>query len=381
VTDVGDLVAVADTAAAAGRALLRRPSLHDVALHAGVSHQTVSRVINDRPNVSPDTRARVQAAIDALGYRRNAAARILATNRSQTLGLMVQGEPRLGPASTMLGVAAAARDAGRYVSLAVVAEPSEQATTETLEYFRDQAVEGIVVIAPVADIVEVARAAASPSVPVVVVAAGERPRPGFFVASVDQQLGAALATRHLLELGHADVVHVTGPLDWHDAVERVHGWRAERAAWGLPERDPLVADWTSAAGYRIGRRLLAHAASGDPVDALPTAIFAANDQLALGLLRAFDEAGVEVPGRVSIVGYDDIEGADYFTPPLTTVRQPFEELGKTCIELLLAGMSAKAAGEVPERSAKVAPTLVVRATTAPPPRAQPPARRSRGSRR
>jgi DNA-binding LacI/PurR family transcriptional regulator len=378
-TDVGDLVAVADTAA--GQGGLRRPSLHDVALHAGVSHQTVSRVINDRPNVSADTRARVQAAIDQLGYRRNAAARILATNRSQTVGLMVQGEPRLGPASTMLGVAAAARDAGRYVSLAVVAEPSEQATTETLEYFRDQAVEGIVVVAPVADIVEVARAAASPSVPVVVVAAGEQPRPGFFVAAVDQQLGAALATRHLLELGHADVVHVTGPLDWHDAVERVHGWRAERAAWGLPERDPLVADWTSAAGYRIGRRLLAHAASGDPGDALPTAIFAANDQLALGLLRALAEAGVEVPGRVSIVGFDDIEGADYFTPPLTTVRQPFEELGKTCIELLLGGISAKAAGEVPERSAKVAPTLVVRATTAPPTPVRPAARRSRGSRR
>jgi DNA-binding LacI/PurR family transcriptional regulator len=262
----------------------------------------------------------------------------------------------------------------------VVQEPSEQATTATLEFFQDQAVEGVVVVAPVADVVEVARAAASPSVPVVVVAAGERPRPGFFVASVDQRLGAGLATRHLLELGHADVVHVTGPLDEHDAVERVHGWRDERAAWGLPERDGLVADWTSDAGYRIGRRLLAHAASGDPADALPTAIFAANDQLALGLLRALTEAGVEVPGRVSIVGYDDIEGANYFNPPLTTIRQPFEELGKTCIDLLLAGVAAKAAGEEPERSAQVAPSLVIRSTTAPPPALPEAPRRTRSRR-
>ncbi len=379
---MGGRMAVADAGGSiAGPDRLRRPSLHDVALSAGVSHQTVSRVINDRPNVSPDTRARVLAAIELLGYRRNAAARILATNRSQTVGLMVQGEPRLGPSSTMLSVAAAAREAGRYVSLAVVEEPSEQATTESLEYFQDQAVEGIVVVAPVADIVEVARAAASPSVPVVVVAAGEQPRPGFFVASVDQHLGAALATRHLLELGHADVVHVAGPLDWHDAVERVHGWRAERAAWGLPDRDPLAADWTSAAGYRIGRRLLAHAASGDPTDELPTAIFAANDQLALGLLRAFTEAEVDVPGRVSIIGFDDIEGADYFNPPLTTVRQPFEALGRTCMELLLAGIAAKAAGDVPERSAKVAPSLIVRATTAPPPPARREQRRARPVRR
>lgn len=352
----------------------RRPRLNDVAWYAGVSHQTVSRVINDHPNVSPETRARVLAAIDVLGYRRNSAARILATDHSQTVGLMVQGEPRFGPASTMLAVTAAAREAGFFVSLAVVQEPSEKATTDTLEYFRDQSVEGIVVVAPVADVVEVARSAATPSVPVVVVAAGEQPRPGFFIASVDQQLGAALATRHLLELGHADVVHVTGPLDEHDAIERVRGWQAERAAWKLPPRDPVVADWTPTSGYRIGRRLLAHAASGDPADALPTAIFAANDQLALGLLRALTEAGVNVPERVSIVGYDDIEGADFFNPPLTTIRQPFEELGRACIELLLGGVSAQDADSAPQGAAKVKPTLVIRATTAPPdpvPRARP----------
>lgn len=342
----------------------KRPSLHDVAWFAGVSHQTVSRVVNNSPNVSEETRKRVLTAIDVLGYRRNVAARALATSRTHTVGLLVGGDTRFGPSSTLLAVAKAARESGLYVSLAVIQGSSADATKEALDHFREQAVEGIVVVAPVMGVVEVVRAEASPSIPTVVVAAGEEPRPGFRVAAVDQQLGARLATRHLLELGHADVAHVAGPLAWHDAAERIRGWQEERTHWGLPPRKPILADWSSSTGYEVGRRLLAKAATKRKSARLPTAIFAANDQLSLGLLRAFSEAGIDVPGRISVVGFDDIEGADYFTPPLTTVRQPFAELGQTCIDLLVEGSRSGSAGS--GALVQVPPTLVVRATTAPP---------------
>ncbi len=341
----------------------RRPGLHDVARLAGVSHQTVSRVINDQPNVRPETRERVLEAIERVGYRRNVAARALATSRTNTVGLLMQGEPSFGPSSTMLAVTQAARESGLYVSLAVVGETSQEATAAVMDHFQEQGVEGIVVIAPESEVTDVARATATPAVPVVVVAAGEQPTSGLYVAAVDQQLGAALATRHLLELGHRDVIHVAGPLNWHDASERVLGWQQERSRWDLPPLQPVLADWTPGSGYEAGRRLLAAAAS-DPRE-MPTAIFAANDQLALGLLCAFDQAGLDVPGRVSVVGFDDVEGAGYFSPPLTTIRQPFEALGQACISLLL---NPDRTGSVEGRGiAQVPPALVVRATTSAPP--------------
>ena len=215
----------------------RRPALTDVARIAGVSHQTVSRVLNDSPKVRKETRARVLEAIESLGYRRNAAARALATNRTQVVGVLMltAGEPRFGPTSTLLAVVDAARESGHMAMLAVARESSDVVVSEMLGRFFDQAVEGVVVVSPQAEAVAAARTL-STSVPVIVVASGEQPRPNFQVASVDQQLGAVLATRHLLELGHRDVVHISGPPDWLDAVQRVQGWRAERARWGLARR-------------------------------------------------------------------------------------------------------------------------------------------------
>jgi DNA-binding LacI/PurR family transcriptional regulator len=341
-----------------------------VARVAGVSHQTVSRVLNDSPKVREETRARVLEAIESLGYRRNAAARALATNRTQVVGVLMltAGEPRFGPTSTLLAVVEAARESGHMAMLAVARESSDVVVSEMLEHFIDQAVEGVIVVSPQAEAVAAARTL-STSVPVIVVASGEQPRPNFQVASVDQQLGAVLATRHLLELGHRDVVHISGPLEWLDAVQRVRGWRAERARWGLPDAEPITGDWTPQAGYEIGRHLLTRAATGRSEDALPTAIFAANDQLALGLLRSFSQAGVDVPGRVSVVGFDDIEGSDCFNPPLTTVRQPFADLGRMCMDLLLEQIGDSSGVQHLGRSSeevRIPPMLLVRGSTAPP---------------
>lgn len=334
----------------------RRPNLHDVAHLAGVSHQTVSRVLNEQPNVRPETRERVLEAIETLGYRRSLAARALVTSRTHTLGVLVQGKPRFGPSSTMLAVAQAARDAALYVSLAVVERPSVEETAAALEFFEEQGVEGIVVISPTVDSLEAARSR-TPGVPMVIVAAGEAPQESYWVTSVDQRLGAALATRHLLALGHPDVVHLAGPGRWLDAAERVAGWREERARWGLPPADPIPANWSATRGYEAVRDLVA----GET----PSAIFAANDQLALGVLRALAEAGVSVPGRVSVIGYDDVEGAGYFTPPLTTVRQPFHTLGGRCVEILLQEIN-EPGGQMPASLLRpIEPVLVVRGTTAP----------------
>ena len=173
---------------------------------------------------------------------------------------------------------------------------------------------------------------------------------------VDQKLGARLAVAHLISLGHQRIGHVSGPLDWIDGQARVEGWREELAEAGLPDDLLIEGDWSAGSGYRIGQQL------AEQRDA--TAVFVSNDQMALGLLRAFGEKGVRVPEDVSVVGFDDQPESAYFMPPLTTVRQDFEELGKRCMDLMRAQIEEGAAGG----TLVVEPELVVRASTAPRPR-------------
>lgn len=325
--------------------------MSDVAAIAGVSHQTVSRVLNGHPSVRPETRQRVLDAIAELGYRRNTAARALVTRRTGTIGVLTSGSALFGPTSTLIAVEGAARDAGMFVSVATVAKWEAQAVQEVLEHFMSQGVEGVVVIAAHDDAVEAVRAFDAP-VPVVMV--GPKDPPGrLHSVAVDQYAGARLATRHLLDLGHRHVTHLAGPVDWLDARARIRGWHDELGAAGIASGDPIPADWSAGRGYDVGLELLA--------GTLPTAVFAGNDQLALGLLRAFAEAGVRVPHDVSVVGFDDVDGSANFFPPLTTVRQGFGPLGRRCMELLLAAIAGDA---VPPEL--IEPQLVVRASTGPP---------------
>jgi DNA-binding LacI/PurR family transcriptional regulator len=171
------------------------------------------------------------------------------------------------------------------------------------------------------------------------------------VATVDQVAGAAAATRHLLNLGHTTVAHIAGPTDWKEAEERIDGWRSVLELARAPVQPPLRGDWTPRSGYELAESLLA---TPDV-----TAVLVANDQMALGLLRRLHELGREVPRHLSVVGFDDIPEAAYFTPPLTTVRQDFAELGRRCLHLLLGRIDGE---EVPVR-AVVAPELVVRGST------------------
>ncbi len=325
--------------------------MHDVAALAGVSHQTVSRVLNDHPRVRPETRQRVLDAIAQLGYRRNSAARALVTRRTGTIGVVTSGSALFGPTSTLIALEHAARDAGLFVSVATVPTWGADQVSTVLEHFMSQGVDGVVVIAAHDDAVVAVQAFDEP-VPIVMVGPKNLPGPLHSVA-VDQYAGGRLAVRHLLELGHRDVVHLAGPVDWLDARWRIEGWRDELAAAGIRAGEPIPGDWSAQRGYDVGREL----AAGE----LPTAVFAANDQLALGLLRAFAEAGLRVPTDVSVVGFDDVDGSAHFFPPLTTVRQEFGALGRRCMELLLGAI----AGECVD-SGLIAPSIMVRASSGPP---------------
>ncbi|MBD5785501.1 LacI family DNA-binding transcriptional regulator [Cellulosimicrobium terreum] len=339
----------------------------DVARLAGVSHQTVSRVLNDHPSVRDETRARVLDAIATLGYRRNSAARALVTMRSGTVGVVTTGSALYGPTSTLIAVEEAAREQGYFVSVATIRRYDGDTMRRVLEHFMDQGVEGIVVIAPHNDVAEAVDSFRAP-VPVIMIAARDHPGaeaepeavpgPGRVVPiAVDQQLGARLATEHLLGLGHETVVHLCGPVDWFDARERETGWRTALTDHGARVPEPIRGDWSSDRGYDVGLELAVQIRSGDG----PTAVFAGNDQLALGLLRAFWESGVRVPDDVSVVGFDDVAGAGHFIPPLTTVRQPFGTLGRRCMATMVDALQG---GLV--RPASIPPELVVRESTTSP---------------
>jgi DNA-binding LacI/PurR family transcriptional regulator len=326
----------------------------DVARLAGVSYQTVSRVLHDSPNVRQETRTRVLAAMRRLDYRPNPLAQALVTGRSRTLGVVSFGTTLYGPASTLLGIEEAAYGAGYAVAVASLKTLNRASVLEMVDRLRRQGVDGIVVIAPQRSAFD-ALLHLAPQDPVVAVEAG--PDDSVPVVAVDHFAGAAAATRHLLGLGHRTVWHLAGPQDWLEAEERVEGWRSTLNAAGARVPPLLRGDWSARSGYELGEQLLG-------VQDL-TAVFVANDQMALGLLRRLYEAGRETPRQISIVGFDDIPESAYFSPPLTTVRQDFAEVGRRCLHVLLDQIRAgrRMAARV------VVPTeLVVRGSTAAPPR-------------
>ncbi|WP_440105966.1 LacI family DNA-binding transcriptional regulator [Streptosporangium sp. H16] len=324
----------------------------DVATRAGVSHQTVSRVLNDHPNVRAETRARVLEAINELGYRRNMVARALVTRHTRTLGVVSFDTTLYGPASTVYGIEQAARAAGYFVSMVSLKTIDTAGVRDALGYLAEQSVDGIVVVAPQRS---AAPALADVPTDVPVVAVEGSHAGDVSVVSVDQVEGARLATRHLLDLGHETVWHVAGPSDWLEADGRIEGWSEVLTAAGRPVPELLSGDWSPRSGYEAGLRLAA--APG------VTAVFVANDQMALGALRAFAELGVRVPEQISLVGFDDIPESEFFTPPLTTIRQDFGAVGKHSIEVLLRQMEAGA--EWSHERHVVPPRFVARASTAP----------------
>lgn len=331
----------------------RSPSQVDVARLAGVSTQTVSRVMSGHPNVRAETARRVLVAVDELGYRVHAAAASLASGRSRILGVIQVSTDRYSSAALGVGVEVAAAENGYTVTTAAVRDhASTDAFLDAFDRLERQGAEGIVLGVPVeldtpAMRIRAARTPTTRSERATM--AADAPH------VVDQNAIARLAVGHLLDLGHETVWHVSGDPYWLETDQRRRAWEQTLTERGIEPPPVIPGDWTPESGYRAGRTIAA----------IPdvTAVFVSSDEMAFGLIRALHEAGRSVPDDVSVVSVDDIALAAYASPALTTVRQPFEDMGRAAALRLIGHLEGKdAAGTVPD----VHPELIVRASSAPP---------------
>lgn len=321
----------------------RAPNMYDVAARAGVSHQTVSRVLNGFSGIRPATRDRVEAAIADLGYRPNKAARALVTSRTRAIGVLAPATTDFGPTSSLHAIEKAIRDADYHPLITSTAVEAD-AVTASLDFLLDQSIEALVVIAPYRVVLDQLRELDG-ELPIIALQTGES------TAGIDQAAGARLAVRHLLGLGHRHIQQLAGPDDFIEAAVRRRAVDEELSLHGIPKLPTLTGDWSADSGY----------AAGALVDDAATAVVCGNDQMALGIVHALTDLGRRVPQDVSIVGFDDIPESAHSLPPLTTVHQDFEEVGRRAVRALVGRLEGRDA-DVP--AVAVTPELVVRRSTA-----------------
>lgn len=331
----------------------RLPNIYDVAKLAGVSHQTVSRVINNGPYTKETTKERVLAAMHELGYVPNAAARALVTAKSKIVGILISDIVYHGPAGMMHAMEQEARLGGYFAISASVDPFDSESIVQGIQHLRRLGIEGLVVITPQSNSVKAVQELVT-NIPVVFIDSPSEMNT--LSASLDNAAGAKKATEHLISLGHKNIIHISGPMSWFDAPPRVLGYEEAMASAKLSPR-VIEGDWSISTGYEIGRNL-------EIEESQVTAIFTANDQLALGLMRGLRQRGYKIPERVSVIGFDDVPEAAYYEPPLTTMRPDFAELGRVAMEMILGRLeSGKAI-----KSDSLVPELVVRESTATPPK-------------
>lgn len=332
----------------------RPPSMLDVAKASGVSHQTVSRVLNDHKSVSDKTRTKVLAAMDKLGYRPNLAARALVTGKSSTIGVLSYDTTLFGPASMLHAVQSSARQLGYAVNVISLKAIARESVENGIQELAHAGVDGIIIIAPyyvgdkpLGDI--------PGGIPAVIVEGenkGKLPS-----VNVDQKLGAKLAVTHLIELGHKRIAHISGPKNWFETQKRIDGWKSALENSKLSTKTLVAGDWSARSGYEATKEILK--------DPKVTAIFAANDSMALGALKALSEAKIAVPSKMSLIGFDNLPESEFLVPELTTIIQDFEEVGKRSLDLLIELIDGK---KVAAKRLAIKPTLAIRASTAKAPR-------------
>jgi DNA-binding LacI/PurR family transcriptional regulator len=331
----------------------RRASMVDVARLAGVSAQTVSRVSSGYSGVLHETRGRVLAAMSELGYRPNSAARALKSGRFRTIGVIMSTLATTGNMRTLEAIVTAAVAEGQAITLLPpVAVPAHGRAPGSFSRLREEAVDGVIIVMEI-HLLRRQVISIPPGVPIVVVDsdAGNE----YAVVDSDQAAGAASAVQHLLDLGHRNVWHIAGPPESFAAQRRLDAWARVLREAGITPPPVFHGDWTAESGYKAGLQL----ATEDGC----TAIFSANDSMALGVLRALNDAGLRVPADMSVVGFDDVPESSSFIPPLTTVHQDFAEVGRRCVE----GVLRQVRGGSPERgTALVRTQLIVRQSTGAP---------------
>lgn len=335
----------------------KRPTIKQVALAAGVSTQTVSRVMNGRPDVSPETRARVQSIIAEIGYQPSALARSLIQQRSYTLGVVTAGLKYVGPARTLSGITTAAEEFGYSLLLKELPRFNANHVVPILQEFLSRHADGVIWAVPeVGDNREwLANPPADLDVPMVFLTM--QPRENVPVVSIDNYLGARMAVEHLLAQGYRQIGHISGPLDWWESRQRKAAWQDVLHEHGLDAGAAhwVEGNWSSASGAQAIEKLFEQYPGMD-------AVFAANDQMALSVLQAACQRKLCVPTNLGVVGFDNIPESPYFFPPLTTVQSEQYTVGRMAVEEMIKILEPGEQAHEPGRAASImlAPTLVVR---------------------
>lgn len=326
----------------------RKANIYDVAKLAEVSHQTVSRVLNNHSSVKQATREKVEAAIAELKYRPNQAARQLVTSRSKMIGILIAGTELYGPWAILNAMEREARSEGYSVISISVLPDSPESWREAIEQLRQLDTDGVITIALSKQIIkEVEKSLTSATIVIV----DTEPSKKFDSVNIENYVGGKIATQHLIGLGHKKIVHVTGPSDGYEGQQRRRGYEDAMQSAKLTV-DVIEGDWSIATGYEAGIEISKRKVR-------PTAIFTSNDHLALGVMKALSESKLRIPQDVSIVGFDNIPEAGYFAPALTTVHQNFDELGKLAIDQMLQQLKESCA----HIALTIAPQLIIREST------------------
>ncbi len=331
----------------------RPPTLETVAALAGVSRATVSRVINNASNVSAEIRAAVEVAIERVGYVPNRAARSLVTRRTNSIALVVREAIDFGFADPYLAsivVAASQSLAGSDVQLAVMMASNDEDHAKLARYVQVAHVDGVILIS-VHDDDRLPLALLRAGVPMVVGGRPPIPLPGACYVDADNPAGAALAAEHLLATGRRRLAMISGPADMTASIDRLDGFRAALRAAGQPPPAVEYGNFTRESGEAAMTELLRRDPDLD-------GIFAANDLMAIGGLRALRNAGRDVPGQVAVIGFDDVELSKHTEPPLTTIDQAIAQQARTMVELLLAQIDGH-----PDVGPHILPTRLVRRGT------------------
>ena len=335
----------------------KRVTIRDVAAAAGVSHQTVSRVMNDRPDVSEETRVRVWEVIDRLNYQPSAIARSLIRQRSLALGVVTAGLEYQGPSRTLNGIIHQAEELGYTLLLKALTDLSARDILPLLNSLLERRVDGIVWA-----VAEVGENRAwlgeqLEELPIPVVFATMQPRPGLSIVTVDNYAGGRMATEHLLAQGYHRIGHIAGPLDWWESRQRMAGWKDALLAAGVSAAEMHWAEgtWSSKSGGRAIGQLVADYPEMD-------AVFAANDQMALSVLQFACRQGKQVPRDLAVVGFDGLPEAAHYWPPLTTVYQDQTQLGRLAVEELVRviEVSRQKQPSFQPRTITLSPELIVR---------------------
>ncbi len=336
----------------------KRPTIKEVASAAGVSTQTVSRVMNDRPDVSDETRDRVQKIITELGYQPSALARSLIQQRSLTLGVVVAGLKYIGPSRTLSGITFAAEEFGYSLLLKELRSFNANNVEPILQEFLSRHADGIIWAVPeVGENREwlLTNPLASFETPIVFLTM--QPRLHVPVVSIDNFMGGRMVMNHLLEQGYRHIGHISGPLDWWESRQRMDAWKVALKEAGLEVRDEywVEGNWSSSSAAQVIGKLFEQYPEMD-------AVFAANDQMALSVLQAACQRNLRVPEDLGVVGFDDMPESPYFFPPLTTVQPEQFNVGRMAVEEMVKILNSdrQKTGIVEPTSIMLTPSLIVR---------------------